>query len=48
MRTQVTDQIPNVMCVFAAQQEVILEGKFPPLWERFFPALERMVEPGMT
>lgn len=47
MRTQVTDQTPNVMCVFAAQQEMILEGKFPPLWERFFPALERMVEPGM-
>lgn len=27
--------------------EMIPEGKFPPLWERFFPALERMGEPGM-
>lgn len=47
MRTQVTDKTPNVMCVFAAQQEMIPEGKFPPLWQRFFPALERMGEPGM-
>lgn len=34
--------------MFAVKQEMILEVKFPPLWERFFPALERMGEPGIV